>query len=52
MKRLFIDAFGDIQISDFLARADNFAYELQSDPTAKGYVVAYVVVYKAPRVGY
>ncbi len=43
-----IDAFGAIQISDFLARADNFAVELQNNPAAKGYVVAYVVPDKLP----
>ena len=43
-----IDAFGDIQISDFLARADNFAIELQNNPQAKGYVVAYIVPNRFP----
>jgi hypothetical protein len=43
-----IDAFGAIQISDFLARADNLAVELQNNPTAKGYVVAYIVPNRFP----
>jgi hypothetical protein len=38
-----IDQFGDIQVSDFLARLDNFAIELQNAPGARGYVVAYIV---------
>lgn len=37
------DECGDIQISDWLARADNFAVELQHNPQAKGYIVAYGV---------
>lgn len=43
-----IDSFGGINISDFLARADNFAIELQNAPTAKGYVVAYIVPNRLP----
>lgn len=43
-----IDRFGQIQISDFLARADNFAAELQSNPAAKGYVVVYIVPNRLP----
>ncbi len=42
------DEFGDIQISDWLARADNFAIELQNRPTTKGYIVAYGVPNKFP----
>lgn len=42
------DAFPDIQISDWLARADNFAIELQNRPAAKGYIVAYGVPNKFP----
>lgn len=38
-----IDQFGDIQVSDYLARLDNFAIELQNNPSATGYVVAYIV---------
>ena len=37
------DECGDILISDWLARADNFAVELQNNPLAKGYIVAYGV---------
>lgn len=43
-----IDEFGDIQISDWLARADNFAIELQNSPGATGYIVAYGVPNKYP----
>ncbi len=42
------DEFGDIQVSDFLARADNFAIELQNTPAAHGLIVAYVVPNKLP----
>lgn len=42
------DEMGDIQISDWLARADNLAVELQSRPAAKGYIVAYGVPNKLP----
>src|ERR1044072_5424902 len=42
------DPFAAIQISDFLARADNCAVELQTDPTTKGYVVAYIVPNRFP----
>ncbi|HEU4593810.1 MAG TPA: hypothetical protein VFS10_01490 [Pyrinomonadaceae bacterium] len=42
------DEFGDIQISDWLARVDNLAVELQSRPTTKGYIVAYGVPNKFP----
>ena len=42
------DEMGDIQISDWLARADNFAVELQNNPSAKGYIVVYGVPNKLP----
>src|SRR2546423_15338672 len=38
---LLIDSFGEIQISDLMARLDNFAIELQNAPTSKGFIVAY-----------
>jgi len=37
------DECGDVVISDWLARADGFAVELQHNPQAKGYIVAYGV---------
>lgn len=43
-----IDEFGSILISDLLARADYFAIEIQNNPTATAYVVAYGVPNKAP----
>jgi hypothetical protein len=43
-----IDEFGGILISDLLARADYFATEIQNNPTATAYVVAYGVPNKAP----
>lgn len=43
-----IDEFGDILVSDWLARLDNYAVELHSNPTAKGYVVAYIAPNKPP----
>lgn len=43
-----IDEFGDVLISDWLARADNFAIELQTSPTTKGYIVAYGAPNKFP----
>jgi hypothetical protein len=36
-----LDEFGDIQLSDWLARLDNFATELQNSPGAHGYIIAY-----------
>lgn len=42
------DQFGDILISDWLARADNFVIELQNNPSARGYIVAYGVPNKLP----
>jgi len=43
-----IDSFGDIQLSDLMARLDNFANELQSDPAARGFLVAYSAPNKFP----
>ena len=43
-----VDEFGDILVTDWLARLDNFAVELQSNPVAKGYVVAYIAPNKPP----
>ena len=36
-----IDEYGDLSLGDEQARLDNFAVELQNDPTAQGYVMAY-----------
>lgn len=35
------DEFGDIPLSEIAMRLDNFANELQSQPQAKGFVIAY-----------
>jgi hypothetical protein len=35
------DDFGDIKCEDEMARLDNFAVQLQSDPAAKGLIVIY-----------
>ena len=35
------DEFGDIQYSDLIARLDNFAIQLQNDPTSKGFILVY-----------
>ena len=35
------DEFGDIQISDLIARLDNFAIELENNPSVRGFVMAY-----------
>lgn len=35
------DEFGDVQYSDLIARLDNFAIDLQNEPSAKGFIVAY-----------
>jgi hypothetical protein len=35
------DEFGDIQSSDLLARLDNFAIQLQNEPTVKGFILVY-----------
>jgi hypothetical protein len=42
------DEFGDILISDWLARIDNLAVELMNRPTTTGYIVAYGVPNKFP----
>jgi hypothetical protein len=36
-----IDEYGNIRFNDEKARLDNFAIELQNDPTATGYIIAY-----------
>lgn len=36
-----VDEYGDIQFADERARLDALAVELQNDPTAQGYVLAY-----------
>ncbi|HEX8150101.1 MAG TPA: hypothetical protein VF591_23155 [Pyrinomonadaceae bacterium] len=43
-----VDEFGDILVTDWLARLDSFAVELQNSPGATGYVVAYMAPHKAP----
>ena len=43
-----IDSFGAIQISDLMARLDNFAIELQNAPHTHGFVVAYGAKHKFP----
>ena len=35
------DEFGDIQYSDLIARLDNFAVQLQNEPTVKGFIMVY-----------
>jgi len=35
------DEFGNIKFDDEKARLDNFAIELQNDPTARGYLICY-----------
>ena len=35
------DEFGDIMYSDLMARADNFAIELQNQPTTRGFIIIY-----------
>jgi hypothetical protein len=35
------DEFGDIQDSDLIARLDNFAIQLQIEPTSKGFILVY-----------
>ncbi|MCA1619624.1 MAG: hypothetical protein LC795_10015 [Acidobacteria bacterium] len=42
------DEFGDVLVTDWLARLDGFAVELQNNPGAKGYVVAYIAPNKSP----
>jgi len=36
-----LDEYGDIKFDDEKARLDNFAIEMQNDPTAKGYIICY-----------
>jgi hypothetical protein len=36
-----IDEYGRIEFNDEKARLDNFAIELQNNPTAQGYIIAY-----------
>jgi hypothetical protein len=36
-----VDEYGDIAVGDEKARLDNFAVELQNDPTAQGYLICY-----------
>lgn len=43
-----VDAFGDIQTSDLLARLDNFAIELQNTPQSRGFIVGYAQANKFP----
>lgn len=43
-----IDAFGNIQTSDLLARLDNFATELQNAPQSGAFIVAYPQANKFP----
>jgi hypothetical protein len=43
-----IDAFGNIQTSDLLARLDNFAIELQNAPQSRAFIVAYPQANKFP----
>lgn len=35
------DEYGNIRFNDEKARLDNFAIQLQTDPTAQGYIIAY-----------
>jgi len=42
-----LDEYGDIPFEDEKARLDNFAIQLQNDPTAQGYIICY-----GGRVGY
>lgn len=43
-----LDEFGDILVTEWLARLDSFAIELQNNPQATGYVVAYMAPNKSP----
>jgi hypothetical protein len=36
-----VDEFGNIRFNDEKARLDNFAIELQNDPTSQGYLICY-----------
>lgn len=35
------DEFGDIQYSDLIARLDNFAIQLQNEPSVRGFIIVY-----------
>jgi hypothetical protein len=43
-----VDKFGEIQISDLKARLDNFAIELQNNPSSMGLIAAYAAKHKFP----
>ena len=43
-----IDKFGEIQISDLLARLDNFAIEVQNEPDSRAFIVVYAAKHKFP----
>lgn len=43
-----VEAFGEIQTSDLLARLDNYAIEVQNDPAARAVVVVYAARHKFP----
>lgn len=46
--RRLIDSFGEVQVSDLMARLDNFAIELMNEPASRGVVVAYGAKHKFP----
>jgi hypothetical protein len=46
------DEFGDILMTDIKARADNFAVQLQNEPTAKGFIVVYRSRRDLPGISY
>ena len=35
------DEFGDLMMSDIMARVDNFAIQLQQEPTTRGFIIIY-----------
>jgi hypothetical protein len=43
-----LDAFGDIQTSDLLARLDNLAIEVQANPQSRAFIVSYSQPNKFP----
>lgn len=43
-----VDSFGDILLTDWKARLDNFAAELRDTPTSRGYIVVYPEMNKFP----
>jgi hypothetical protein len=43
-----VESFGEIQISDLLARLDSFALEIENDPAARAVIVAYGARHKFP----